>query len=84
MDSDDLPLNVNREQLQQSKILKVISKKLTRKVPDSERSRNAICIPVQLDRESGWPLIEQLGNFCTLFIPLFRSLPTIPAQLTKK
>ena len=32
MDSDDLPLNVNREQLQQSKILKVISKKLTRKV----------------------------------------------------
>lgn len=34
VDSDELPLNVNRETLQESKILKVIQKKLTRKAID--------------------------------------------------
>jgi len=32
VDSDDLPLNVNRETLQESKIIKIVGKKVTRKV----------------------------------------------------
>jgi len=38
VDSDDLPLNVNRETLQESKILKIIKKKLVRKTIDLIRS----------------------------------------------
>lgn len=34
IDSDDLPLNVNRETLQESKIISIIRKKVTRKVID--------------------------------------------------
>ena len=35
VDSDVLPLNVNREHLQQMKLIKVISKKLVRKAIDT-------------------------------------------------
>lgn len=34
MDSDDLPLNVSRETLQQHKLIKIIKKKLVRKALD--------------------------------------------------
>lgn len=52
VDSDDLPLNVSRETLQQHKLLKVMAKKLTRKVLEMLRR---LANKVRLEkRRVGW------------------------------
>merc|ERR1719160_1980506 len=42
VDSDDLPLNVNRDQLQQNKIVKVIRKKCVRKILELLRKESEL------------------------------------------
>eukprot|EP00070_Physeter_catodon_P015693 XP_023973860.1 endoplasmin homolog [Physeter catodon] len=49
VDSDDLPLNVSREHLQQQKILNVISKKLVRKTLETLRK---LAVDSEKDREN--------------------------------
>jgi len=61
IDSDDLPLNVNRETLQESKIITIIRKKVTRKVLDmikklSEKGRS------NPEIEEGEVQIDEEGN----------------------
>merc|ERR1712232_355919 len=79
IDSDDLPLNVNRETLQESKIIKVIKKKLVRKALDMVRAFSKEEIPaddeeeVEVDEEGNvievekeekeHPYIEWYNNF---------------------
>lgn len=52
IDSDDLPLNVNRETLQESKIVKVIRKKLVRKALDMIRSFSKEKAPEKVIKEA--------------------------------
>lgn len=52
VDSDDLPLNVNRETLQESKIIKVIRKKLTRKTLEMIRNLS----------KKEWPVVDEDGE----------------------
>mmetsp|Transcript_4195 Transcript_4195/g.6540 ORF Transcript_4195/g.6540 Transcript_4195/m.6540 type:complete len:807 (-) Transcript_4195:4929-7349(-) len=64
VDSDDLPLNVNRETLQESKIVKVIKKKLVRKALDMIRAFSKEEMPtdeeeVEVDEEGNVIEVEK-------------------------
>jgi heat shock protein beta len=52
VDSDDLPLNVNRETLQESKIIKIIKKKLVRKAIDLIRKLSQQEMPEEEPEEA--------------------------------
>jgi len=56
VDSDDLPLNVNRENVQESKILKIISKKVVRKAIEMIRKLS------QLEEEEEEVELDEEGN----------------------
>merc|ERR1712157_68951 len=59
VDSDDLPLNVNRETLQESKIIKVIKKKLVRKALDMIKAFSKEELPESEEEEVE---VDEEGN----------------------
>lgn len=61
VDSDDLPLNVNRETLQESKIISIIRKKVTRKVIDMFKKLADSPMPED-DAEDDEVEIDEDGN----------------------
>ena len=60
VDSDDLPLNVNRETLQESKIISIIRKKVTRKVIDM--IKKIADTPMEEEAEEDEVEIDEEGN----------------------
>merc|ERR1712012_75013 len=65
VDSDDLPLNVSREQLQQHKLLKVINKKLVRKTLDMIKKIDEKLYPAfwrEFSTNIKLGIIEDAGN----------------------
>lgn len=68
VDSDDLPLNVSRETLQQHKLLKVIKKKLVRKALDMIKK-----IPKDEYMEKFWKEFST-RYFCFLYLCLYQQL----------
>lgn len=61
VDSDDLPLNVNRETLQESKIIKIIKKKLVRKAIEMIRKLSQKPMPED-DEEPDEAEVDADGN----------------------
>lgn len=61
VDSDDLPLNVNRETLQESKIIKIIKKKLVRKAIELIR-KIAITPMPDVEKEGEEAEVDADGN----------------------
>merc|ERR1712232_489633 len=61
VDSDDLPLNVNRETLQESKIIKIIKKKLVRKAIEMIRKLSQKTMPED-DEEPEEAEVDADGN----------------------
>ena len=62
VDSDDLPLNVNRETLQESKIIKIIKKKLVRKAIELIRKMANAPMPEDEEEEAE---VDADGNVIT-------------------